>query len=184
MIGFIKKYLRNKIYGLLLSDTPENKSRFISIYMAELEKLNYSNFRKKYTVDDSFHFNGSGILFYGDGKIVCGKNSYIGHWSMIQSYENCKVTIGQGCSISSNVRIFTQTNISDQDFSKSDRKIKTADVIIGDYVWIGANVVINPGVKIGSNAIIGANSVVTKDIPENTIYGGVPATLLKTKTNL
>ena len=44
-----------------------------------------------------------------------------------------------------------------------------------DGVWIGFNVVILPGVKIGKNSIVGANSVVAKNIPENSIVSGIPA---------
>lgn len=47
-------------------------------------------------------------------------------------------------------------------------------VTIGDDVWIGGNVTILPGVTIGSNVIIAAGAVVTKDVPSNTLVGGVP----------
>jgi acetyltransferase-like isoleucine patch superfamily enzyme len=56
-------------------------------------------------------------------------------------------------------------------------------VIIGNGVWIGAHVFINPGVIIGDNSVIGANSVVTKNIPENSIYAGTPAKLIRFKKN-
>ncbi|MGS7710180.1 DapH/DapD/GlmU-related protein, partial [Clostridioides difficile] len=46
-------------------------------------------------------------------------------------------------------------------------------------VWIGANVTVVPGVTIGDNAIIAAGAVVTKNVAENTIVGGVPAKLLR-----
>ena len=52
------------------------------------------------------------------------------------------------------------------------------DIIIGDYVWIGDNVFIDAGVKIGSNSVIGANAVVVKDVPPNSVVGGVPAKIL------
>jgi len=55
------------------------------------------------------------------------------------------------------------------------------DITIGDYVWIWDNVFINAGVKIGDNSIVGANAVVVHDVPPNTIVGGVPARILKTK---
>jgi maltose O-acetyltransferase len=139
------------------------------------------SFKAKYSIDPTFRFNGEDILFYGDGLISCGANSYIGSFSTIQTYQNCKVVIGRGCSISHNVRIYTQTNIADQDFSKIPLIEKTGDVIIEDYVWIGANVFINPGVKIGSNSIVGANAVVTKDVEPNSIVGGVPAILIRYK---
>jgi acetyltransferase-like isoleucine patch superfamily enzyme len=53
------------------------------------------------------------------------------------------------------------------------------DVIIGDNVWIGVNVVIMPGVQIGNNSIIGSSSVVTKNVPSDEIWGGVPARKIK-----
>ena len=52
-------------------------------------------------------------------------------------------------------------------------------VIIGDNVWLGDNVVVLPNVTIGKGCIIGANSVVTKDIPEYSIAIGVPAKVIK-----
>lgn len=55
-----------------------------------------------------------------------------------------------------------------------------SSVKIGDDVWIGANVTILPGVTIGNNVVIAAGAVVTKDIPDNSLVGGVPARLLKT----
>ena len=48
-------------------------------------------------------------------------------------------------------------------------------VSIGDNVWVGCGVTVLPGVKIGNNAVVGANSVVTKSIPESTIWVGNPA---------
>lgn len=53
---------------------------------------------------------------------------------------------------------------------------------IGDDVWIGARVIILPGVKIGSHCIIGAGAVVTKDVPDYAVVGGVPAKVLRMRT--
>lgn len=52
-------------------------------------------------------------------------------------------------------------------------------VTIGNDVWIGGNVTILPGVTIGDRAVIAAGAVVTKDIPANTVAGGVPAKVIK-----
>lgn len=51
-------------------------------------------------------------------------------------------------------------------------------VTIGDDVWIGGNVTILPGVKIGNNVVIAAGAVVNKDVPDNTLVGGVPAKVI------
>lgn len=53
-------------------------------------------------------------------------------------------------------------------------------VRIGKNVWLGANVAVLPGVTIGDGAIVAAGAVVTKDVPENTVVGGVPAKVIKT----
>ena len=52
-------------------------------------------------------------------------------------------------------------------------------VHIGNDVWIGGNVTILPGVTIGNNVVVAAGAVVTKDIPDNTLVGGVPAKKIK-----
>jgi maltose O-acetyltransferase len=145
------------------------------------QQYRYEQFRKTYNIHPSFRFNGEDILLYGDGEIHCAEDSYIGSLSTVQAYKGQKVIIGKGCSISHNVRIYSQTLDADQDFSRFPLIEKKGDVIIEDYVWIGANVFINPKVTIGKNSIIGANSVVTKDVPPNAIVGGVPAKLVRMK---
>lgn len=52
-------------------------------------------------------------------------------------------------------------------------------IIVGNNVWIGANVTVVPGVTIGDNCVIGAGSVVTKDIPDNTVAVGNPCKVIK-----
>jgi maltose O-acetyltransferase len=152
-------------------------TRIINLYW----KLVYLKIRKTYKISESFRFNGKEIEFYGEGEIIAGENSYIGSYSTVLAAKNCKVVIGRSCMISHNVRVYTTSLIPDQDFSQSILKEKKADVIIGDYVWIGANVFINPGITIRNNSIIGANSVVVKDVLENEIVGGVPAKLIRKK---
>lgn len=147
-----------------------------------LQKRKYDTYRKTYNIDPSFRFNGKDIFFYGDGEINIGQDSYIGHYSTIQSAKGCKVSIGRGCSISHNVRMYTSSKSPDFDFSnKTIAPEKKGNIIIGNYVWIGANVFINPGVTIGDNSVIGANAVVTKNVEPYCIYAGVPAKLVRKK---
>ena len=56
----------------------------------------------------------------------------------------------------------------------------TEPITVGNDVWIGGNVTVIAGVNIGSNVIIAAGAVVVKDVPDNSIVGGVPAKVIKT----
>ncbi len=169
---FIKKTFLNKLFY-----------QFFYILQQCYRKETYDRFCLKYDIDPSFGFNGEGILLYGDGVIKCGKNSYIGRYSSIQAYKNCKVVIGNNCSISHFVKIYTQNALADQDFGK-EIKYSTGNVIIGDNCWIGTNVFIKEGVNIGNNVVIGANSAVVKDVPPNSIAAGNPAKVIKFKSYL
>ena len=136
-------------------------------------KSRYLSYKKRYDISKSFKFNGVGIAMYGDGEIKIGDNTYIGEYSSLQAYKDCKITIGNNCSISHYVRIYTY-NMNPKDIINSKKEImkNLGDVEIGDNCWIGLGVFIKEGVKIGNNVVIGANSVVTKDIPNNSIYAG------------
>jgi acetyltransferase-like isoleucine patch superfamily enzyme len=61
---------------------------------------------------------------------------------------------------------------------------KVGKILIGDKSWIGSNVIILPNVTIGQHVIVAAGSVVTKSIPDNTIWAGVPAKQIKSLENL
>lgn len=56
----------------------------------------------------------------------------------------------------------------------------TFPIVIHDNVYLGVNTIVLPGVTIGENSIIGAGSIVTKDVPKNSVYAGVPAKFIKT----
>jgi len=179
----MKRMIANILVKFLMYADKERKGVLFNVLKKESVNQTYNTFRKKYSLSKSFRFNGIDILFYGNGSIICGENSYIGNYSTLQASENCKIIIGNNCAISHNVRIYTTSNVSDQNFNSLDLKAtKDGNVVIGNGVWIGANVFINQGITIGDNAIVGSNSVVTKNIEANSIYGGVPAKLIRMKS--
>lgn len=78
------------------------------------------------------------------------------------------------------VTILSQThNIERTDIPMGKQGMREAEVIIGNDVWIGMRSIIMPGVKIGDGAVIGAGAVVTKDVLDYAIVGGVPARIIK-----
>ena len=124
-------------------------------------------------VDESF---GLFPPFYAD----CGKNIHIGKQVFINM--GCKfqdqggIYIGDGALIGHNVVLATLNHAK----SPKDRgTMLPAPIHIGKHVWIGSNSTILPGVTIGDGAIVAAGAVVSKDVPENAIVGGVPATILR-----
>lgn len=88
---------------------------------------------------------------------------------------NESVTLGNGVAIADGVLI---RDCDDHDIQYEGYE-KTAPVVIGNRVWIGQRAVILKGVTIGDNAIVAAGSVVTKDVPANTIVAGVPARVIR-----
>ena len=115
-------------------------------------------------------------------EISIGQNTKIG--------DDCHITSINKIIIGSNVLFGKKITVTDNahgNTSFDSLKIppylrplySKGPVIIEDGVWIGDKVTILPGVTIGKNAIIGANSVVTKDIPKNTVVGGNPAKIIK-----
>ena len=124
-------------------------------------------------------FGSVGEKFYIEPPFRCDYGYNI-HWGE-NSYANynltvldcAKVVIGDDVLIGPNVNIFTAAQRKlGLEFAK--------DIEIGDGSWIGGATTINPGVKIGKNVVIGSGSVVTKDIPDNTIAVGNPCRVIKT----
>lgn len=139
----------------------------------------YKAYRNKYDLDATFRFNGSFIRIYGEGKIRGGKNSYISYFSYINIQEETNLTFGSNVSIGHNVKIYTSSFDNDLLILEGKKKTCKGEISIGSNVLIGANCFICPNVTIGDNVVIGANSVVTKDIPPNSIAAGSPAKVIK-----
>ena len=96
-----------------------------------------------------------------------------------------KIVIGDQCLFGSHVMIIDHSHgrntIEELELHPSNRNLYSkGEIIIGKRCWICENAVILPNVHIGDGCIIGANSVVTKNIPANSVVGGNPARVLKT----
>lgn len=114
-------------------------------------------------------------LVFGDAKV--GANVWIGPNTIIDGSGG--LTIGDFCTISVGVHIYTHDNVK-QTLTSGRLPIERAPVQIGNNVYIAPNAVIAKGVTIGSFSVIGAYAFVNKDVPENSIVMGQPAKLVGT----
>ncbi|HBK28739.1 MAG TPA: acetyltransferase [Parabacteroides sp.] len=110
------------------------------------------------------------------GGIFIGSGSGLG----VNGSVHGPLRIGENVMMGPDVTILSQThNIERTDIPMGKQGMREAEVIIGNDVWIGMRSIIMPGVKIGDGAVIGAGAVVTKDVPDYAIVGGVPARIIK-----
>ena len=113
----------------------------------------YTDFGKNITVGNDVFIN-AGCKFQDQGGIVIGDGVLIGHSVVIATLNH--------------------------DLAPAKRQmLHPGKVVIENGVWIGSNATITAGVTIGENSVVAAGAVVTKDVPANTVVGGVPAKFIK-----
>lgn len=112
-----------------------------------------------------------------NGKNIYIGNNFTGNYN-ITMLDIREVYIGDNVMIGPNTLI-TTVNHPMTPMGRRKHLGIAKPVHIGNDVWIGGNVTILPGVKIGNNVVIAAGAVVTKDIPDNCLFGGVPAKFIK-----
>lgn len=111
-------------------------------------------------------------------EVSLGDNSSIGDYSHIAG----KVSIGRNVMMSPRVALIASNhNYERLDIPMNKQGGTEKEIIVGDDVWIGYGSIILAGVKIGNGVIISAGSVVTKDVEDFSIVGGVPARLIKNR---
>ena len=190
------------IFNLSQKAYLENKKRKIESYS------NVSLGKEARICNNAEVTNGVGEIYIGERTWLCGiinmfphnkdcrfaigEDGYIGDGTRI--WCSNKIIIGDRVLIAHNVNIFdTTTHPIDKNIRyihenavKNDGlptekydTIGEAPIIIEDDVWIGCNAIILKGVKIGEGAIVSAGSVVTKDVPPNSMVAGNPAKVIK-----
>ena len=121
-------------------------------------------------------YYGADIILFENAKLKLGSGFF---------NSNIKIRCHEKIEIGENVAISHDVTIMDSDAHEGlwAGYEKTKPIKIGNHVWIGTRVTILKGVTIGDNAIIAAGSVVTKNVPNNTIVAGVPAKVIKININ-
>ena len=161
------KNMRNKAKILCqrYNTTPyENKAEREAI----LKEL-LPNAKGYFWVEPTFYCDYGCNIYFGD-------NFYANHNLVI--LDVAKVIFGNDVMTGPNVGIYTAYHPFDPETRNSNIEYGK-EIKIGNNVWIGGNVTILPGVTIGDNTIVGAGSVVTKDLPANSVCYGNPAKRVK-----
>ena len=110
------------------------------------------------------------------GDVIIGDDTRIGIHNTIIG----PVTIGNHVNLAQGITVTALNhNFKDTSLRIDEQGFSTKPIVIEDDVWIGANAVILPGVTIGKHVVVAAGAVVTKDVPDNCIVGGVPAKEIK-----
>lgn len=145
-----------KIYGSVRMDTPPYRRFSIG----------------KRSVVESFSCINNAV-----GDVVIGDYTRIGlHCTVIGP-----VTIGNHVNLAQGITVSALNhNFEDTRLRIDEQGVNTSEIVIDDDVWIGANSVITAGVHIGRHSVVAAGAVVTKDVPEYSVVGGVPAKVIRT----
>jgi acetyltransferase-like isoleucine patch superfamily enzyme len=152
-------------------------------------------------VTDGLCFVCPGVTFEigRDAKVTLGRWSWLGHGCKIRAHEGevsigAKSVLGQECTISAyqHVSIGRECIVADRvmmiDFDhgmvETERTIREQgiykrDVNVGHNVWMGYGACVLRGVTIGNNSVVGTSAVVTCDVPENAVVGGIPARIIR-----
>ncbi|WP_152394211.1 sugar O-acetyltransferase [Paenibacillus guangzhouensis] len=173
---------KEKIYYQRGTEELKMKSIRAQKLVQEFNRSDVEEFEKKENIiRELFGSVGEGLSIEHNFHCDLGYNIHVGN-NFYAGY-NCtildmaEVRIGDDCMIAPNVGIYTAGHsVEPKDRNKSGYGIP---ITIGNNVWIGGSCVILPGVNIGDNSIVAAGSVVTKDVPANTIVAGNPAKILR-----
>ncbi|WP_028863775.1 sugar O-acetyltransferase [Psychromonas aquimarina] len=126
---------------------------------------------------------------FGNNSIICppflceyGKTISVGRDTYINMgvtmLDNAPITIGNNVLIGPSTQFYTPTHPLDHR-KRRNWEFQCLPIIVEDDVWVGGNVAICQGVTIGARSIVAAGSVVTRDVPPDTMVGGSPAKFIK-----
>ncbi len=139
-----------------------------------LRRFSYRVFGMKIGRGSTIHM---ALSTYKPGGIEIGNDTIVGEWAVLDGRD--KLRIGNHVDIATGVMIYN----SEHDIKDENFKAVTAPVEIEDYVFIGPRAIILPGVSIGKGAVVAAGAVVTKNVSEFKIVGGVPAKEIGERSN-
>lgn len=119
------------------------------------------------------------VLMRDAERIKIGKNCTINHNNILWAgKKSARIVMGNHVMTGPGVQIYAFNHGMERQSPMINQAFTEQEVSIGDDVWIGGGTIILPGVNIGSHVVIAAGSVVTKDLPSDSICRGVPASVI------
>ena len=157
----VEEMMRARKLCQLANETPIDDPKYVT-YLEEL-------FQRKL---DDVRILTPFICDFGN-RVTFGKGVFINHSAILSASGG--IEFQDGVSVAPGVRIATINH----DFNNRHTIYTYGKVVIKKNAWIGMNATICPGVTIGKNSVVAAGAVVTKDVPDNAVVGGVPAKIIK-----
>jgi acetyltransferase-like isoleucine patch superfamily enzyme len=115
-----------------------------------------------------------------EGEVVIGEKTVLGQECTISAYQ--RVRIGEQCVVADRAMFIDfDHNVAEIERPIRLQGIYKRDVEVGSNVWVGYGACVLRGVRVGDNSIVGSNSVLTRDVPANSVVGGVPAKVIRTR---
>lgn len=148
-------------------------------------KANLKNAYMEFMMDNAVVTIGENVRMTGNWRIgqnctmSIGKNSSSTNSVYITCAEGASVLIGEDCMFATNNQIRTDDAHPIYDVNTGKRLNLSKDVVLGNHIWIGFGAMLMGGAKVGDGCVIGANSLVNKSHPNNSIIAGTPAKTVK-----
>lgn len=169
----LRSYMdKRRIYIELLKSYPSLQIEEGLIIKGPLENLHLGS---NVQIQSNVHIHLGGMDWCQNvGNLRIGDNAVISPFSLLYAAGPGGIVIGNNFDCGPGVKIFSSSSDYRVKNTKNFKKVK-----IGNNVILFANVVISPGVSIGDGAVVFPSSVVNEDIPQKTVYGGIPAKFIK-----
>lgn len=114
-------------------------------------------------------------------NIMIGDNTFINHLCSVWAAPAGTVTIGNDVLFGPGIAVIASNHGIAPGRLIREQEGVDAPIVIGNDVWLGANVVVTAGVTIGDGCVVGAGAVVTRDLPPNTVCVGIPARAIRSR---